>query len=160
MLEKLSLGKVRGLSHVFIFRNRPDEGKFAMDIGTNLNFVNLGFTAYYYSGEGNGDGLSLNRLGRVADERDQDGGYVQATYVIPTGTKLGVAVATNRQDLNNSDGAGASVMDSNDRWTVGAYHPLTKQLNLVAEYNSIESDDHAGVTAESDSISVGAILFF
>jgi len=132
----------------------------AMDIGTNLNFGNLGFTAYYYSGEGNGVGTSLNRLGQVADERDQDGGYVQATYVIPTGTKLGVAVATNRQDLNNSDGAGAAVMDSNDRWTVGAYHPLTKHLNLVAEYNSIESDDHAGVTAESDSISLGAILFF
>jgi len=51
----------------------------AMDIGTNLNYGNLGFTAYYYSGEGNGAGLSLNRLGDLANERDQDGGYVQAT---------------------------------------------------------------------------------
>ena len=25
-----------------------------LDIGTNINFGNLGFTAYYYSGEGNG----------------------------------------------------------------------------------------------------------
>jgi len=132
----------------------------AMDVGTTLNFGNLGFTAYYYSGEGNGDGTSLNRLGGVASERDQDGGYVQATYVIPTGTKLGVAFASNRQDLGSADAAGAAVMDSNDRWTVGAYHPLTKHLNLVAEYNAIESDDHAGVTAESDSLSLGAILFF
>jgi len=48
---------------------------------------------------------------------------------------------------------------------IGAYHPLTKHLNLVAEYNAIESQDHgagatSGVTAESDTISLGAILFF
>ncbi|MDB9717015.1 porin [Methylophilaceae bacterium] len=133
----------------------------AMDVGTTLNFGNLGFTAYYYSGEGNGVGTSLNRLGGVANERDQDGGYVQATYVIPTGTKLGVAIASNRQDLASGETAGATdAMDSNDRWTVGAYHPLTKHLNLVAEYNAIESKDHQGDKAESDSISVGAILFF
>jgi len=129
----------------------------AMDIGTNLNFGNLGFTAYYYSGEGNGVGTSLNRLGGLANENDQDGGYVQATYVIPTGTKLGVAVASSRQDVATGNATG---MDSNDRWTVGAYHPLTKHLNLVAEYNAIESEDSAGVNQESDSISVGAILFF
>ena len=92
--------------------------------------------------------------------QDQDGGYVQATYVIPTGTKLGVAVATTQQDLANSDAAGAAVFDSNDRWTVGAYHPLTKHLNLVAEYNDIESEDHSGVSAESQHINLGAILFF
>ena len=58
-----------------------------MDIGTNLNFGNLGFTAYYYSGEGNGvgtytyplDGCTLLQVPNVI----QDGGYVQATYVIP-----------------------------------------------------------------------------
>ena len=86
---------------------------------------------------------------------------MQGTYVIPTGTKLGVAFASSRQDLASGETAGATTaMDSNDRWTVGAYHPLTKHLNLVAEYNAIESDDHTGVTAESDSLSLGAILFF
>ena len=41
-------------------------------------------------------------------------------------------------------GETASLLNgSNDRWTVGAYHPLTKHLNLVAEYNAIESEDHA-----------------
>jgi len=133
----------------------------AMDVGTNLNFGNLGFVAYYYSGEGNGVGNSLNRLGDLANERDQDGGYVQATYVIPTGTKLGVAVASSRQDLASGETAGSTAaMDSNDRWTVGAYHPLTKHLNLVAEYNAIESKDHQGDKNESDSVSLGAILFF
>ena len=129
----------------------------ALDVGMNVNYGNIGLVAYYYSGEGNGVGTSLNRLGGLAAENDQDGGYVQATYVIPSGTKLGVAVASSRQDLANGNTTG---MDSNDRWTVGAYHPLTKHLNLVAEFNNIESDDHAGLSRESDSVSLGAILFF
>ena len=102
----------------------------------------------------------MNRLATNNSDRDQDGGYVQATYVIPSGTKIGVAAATSSQDLGSGDLAGAAVFDSNDRWTVGAYHPLTKHLNLVAEYNDIESDDHAGNSAESQHINLGAILFF
>jgi predicted porin len=132
----------------------------AQEIGANFNVGNLGLTAYYYTGEGNGDGLGLNRLATNNSDRDQDGGYVQATYVIPSGTKIGVAAATSSQDLGSGDAAGAAVFDSNDRWTVGAYHPLTKHLNLVAEYNDIESSDHAGTKAESQHMALGAILFF
>ena len=146
----------------------------AADVGAAFNVGNLGLVAYYYSGEGNGGGNSLNRLGGTGDaagtapnlsaagqERDQDGGYLQATYVIPSGTKLGIAVATSQNDLASGETAGGTAAgDSNDRWTVGAYHPLTKHLNLVAEYNDIESDDHAGNSAESQHFNLGAILFF
>ncbi len=36
-------------------------------------------------------------------------------------------------------------------WTVGAYHPLTKHLNLVAEYSNVESevDDSAEGTKQA-----------
>jgi predicted porin len=44
--------------------------------------------------------------------------------------------------------------------TIGAYHPLTKHLNLVAEYNNMESKAQNGNKRESDTISLGAILFF
>ena len=45
--------------------------------------------------------------------------------------------------------------------TVGAYHPLTKHLNLVAEYSNVEAEAHDTISdAESDIFSVGAILFF
>ena len=93
-------------------------------------------------------------------KRDSDGGYVQATYVIPTGTKLGVAYGVSNLDEASGETATALV-EKNDRWTVGAYHPLTKHLNLVAEYNKIESEGHAaGQSRESDTFSLGAILFF
>ena len=36
-------------------------------------------------------------------KRDSDGGYVQATYVIPTGTKLGVSYGISKLDDNAAD---------------------------------------------------------
>jgi len=39
-------------------------------------------------------------------------------------------------------------LEENSRWTVGAYHPLTKHLNLVAEFNSVESDGQTGTSRE------------
>jgi predicted porin len=142
-----------------------------MDVGTTLNFGNASVTGYYYSGEGVGSTMMGGFLGTsvggvdsgssaLGVERDSDGGYIQATYVIPAGTKLGVAYGTSRLDTAGADAANAAILDENNRWTVGAYHPLTKHLNLVAEYNDVESKDHAGVTSESSHISLGAILFF
>ena len=93
-------------------------------------------------------------------ERDSDGGYVQATYVIPTGTKLGVAYGVSNLDTASGE-TNATLVEENERWTVGAYHPLTKHLNLVAEYNSTESTGQTSSNSmENDTISLGAILFF
>ena len=130
-----------------------------IDIGTALTFGNAGLTAYYYSGEGLGTTFVGLRCNNGSVERDADGGYIQGTYVIPTGTKLGVAYGVSRLDLASGE-TNASLVEENNRWTVGAYHPLTKHLNLVAEYNQIESESQGGANNESSAISVGAILFF
>jgi predicted porin len=130
------------------------------DIGTTLNFGNAAVTAYYYNGEGAGNGvLGFNGADANGNERDSDGGYIQATYVVPTGTKLGVAYGVTRLDQATATDT-ASLVDEQSRWTVGAYHPLTKHLNLVAEYNSIEEESHNNISNEADAISLGAILFF
>jgi predicted porin len=117
------------------------------DIGASIAMGNLGLTGYYYNGEGVGTtimgSLGYNATGTTTGagkKRDSDGGYVQATYVIPTGTKLGVAYGVSNLDEASGETATALV-EKNERWTVGAYHPLTKHLNLVAEYNKIESDE-------------------
>ena len=129
------------------------------DIGVNVNSGNLGLTAYYYDGEGGGSGvLGYYGADSTGKEHDSDGGYLQATYVIPTGTKLGLAYGTTRVD-NNSASDAALVKEQN-RWTLGAYHPLTKHLNLVAEYNDIEVESHNSIENDAQAISLGAILFF
>ena len=153
-----------GFSNYEVASTVGDYEAVAGEVGAQFSAGNLQLTAYYYSGEGNGDGNGLNRLAEKAtaagNNRENDGGYLQATYVIPSGTKIGVAVATSQQDLGPGEAVGTAAHDSNDRWTVGAYHPLTKHLNLVAEYNDIESDDHNGNSAESQHINLGAIIFF
>ena len=162
----LNLGSTTGKVWVSGISNEVSIGAVdhdvtVMDIGINLNSGNAGLTAYYYSGEGAGLTTNVNGASganAAGVERDSDGGYVQGTYVIPTGTKLGVAYG--RSSLDKINAADTAILDQNERWTVGAYHPLTKHLNLVAEFNSVESKDHQGDKAESDSISLGAILFF
>jgi predicted porin len=130
-----------------------------VDVGLNVNAGNLGLTGYYYSGEGVGTTL-LGNLGATStgQKRDSDGGYIQATYVLPTKTKLGFAFGSSNLDRAHS--TDTTIINKNERITIGAYHPLTKHLNLVAEYNDIESRVHDGTKGESQSGSLGAILFF
>jgi len=139
----------------------------AIDIGANVNVGDFGLTAYYYDTNNGGTtvlgGTSFVAVGNKLKGRDSDGGYVQATYTLPTKTKLGVAYGVSNLDKASGRTAAqeATIVDKNDRITIGAYHPLTKNLNLVAEYNKIESEGHgSGNNTENKSVSLGAILFF
>jgi len=142
----------------------------AYGIGAQISTGNLGLVAYYYDADGVGTtgkfARGLYNAGTAAAPnfkgRDSDGGYVQATYVIPTGTKLGLSYGVSNLDTASGEAKSVALVESNERWTVGAYHPLTKHLNLVAEYSDFKSETHeAGVKDhESDVFSLGAILFF
>jgi len=132
----------------------------AADIGANVNAGNAGLTAYYYKGEGVGTTLLLgNGYDSTKGKRDSDGGYLQATYILPTKTKFGVAYGRSTLDLASGESTSALVKE-NERMTVGLYHPLTKHLNLVAEWNDIESRSHNGLKNQHNTGSLGAILFF
>jgi predicted porin len=130
------------------------------DLGATINAGNLGLTGYYYKGEGLGTTFAFaNGYSTTGGKRDSDGGYIQGTYILPTKTKLGLAYGRSNLDLATADTAG-TLVDFNERMTVGLYHPLTKHLNLVAEWNNIESKAHNGNKQESTTGSLGAILFF
>ena len=129
------------------------------DIGANINFAGFGLTGYYGAGEGMGttvqfrDGVDAN--GRKRDNRDW---YTQATYVLPTKTKIGLSYGESRVE---STGAADTIADKyeNSMATVGLYHPLTKHLNIVAEYSNVESQLDT-LKGKSKTSSLGAILFF
>jgi len=152
-----------GASYKVKNSNNAEYDAEAADLGIALNFGNLGLVGYIYNGDGAGTTF-WGTLGSTAAgvTRDSDGGYVQATYVIPSGTKLGVAYGVSNLDLAAGETAAANpnLVEENSRWTVGAYHPLTKHLNLVAEYNNTQSDSHGNNEQESQALSLGAILFF
>jgi len=154
--------EVTGLS-TGVAGTTTDERATAFEAGVSTSIYNINLVAYGYSGEGVGTtGLLVDGFDTTGKKRDSDGGYLQATYVIPTGTKLGVAYGVSKLDNTTTDGNTNNLVSENSRLTVGAYHPLTKHLNLVAEYNKIESESMATAQSdsESDIISVGAILFF
>jgi len=138
-----------------------DEDAQSFEAGIATTVMNIGLTAYAYSGEGVGTtGMLVQGFDATGSARDSDGGYVQATYVIPMGTKLGVSYGVSKLDDNTAD-AGANLVKENNRLTIGAYHPLTKHLNLVAEFSAVESESHsAAPDQKQDIFSVGAILFF
>ena len=141
-----------------------DNDAYSAEIGATMNFGNASLTGYYYTGEGAGTtGFLMDGFDSAGNSRDSDGAFVQATYVIPAGTKVGVSYGRSDLDATATDVANAvGIVSRNEMWTVGAYHPLTKHLNLVAEYNDTTTESMLGTVAdnESDSISVGAILFF
>ena len=139
--------------------NFDDRVAYAGDIGANLNLAGFGLTGYYYGGQGIGQTVQFQGAFDAAGKmRDSQGGYVQATYILPTKTKLGASWGrstiekTGTTDLGNRD-----IEDS--MWALGLYHPLTKHLNLVAEYTDTESKQSAG-TGHGRTGSLGAILFF
>jgi predicted porin len=140
-----------------------DDRATAWDIGATVNVAGFGLTGYYGQGDGIGQTLQLNQgFDSNGKSRDSDQWYVQATYTLPgVGTKLGASYGESTLDGNRAD----TFKDIEDSmWTVGAYHPLTKHLNLVAEYSQSERDvsnrGAADDKAKAKTIALGAILFF
>ncbi len=134
------------------------------DVGAKVAYQGLGLVGYYYDGDGL-DNQAANQGGTSGlfngggNKSKDSGGYVQATFVVPTiGTKLGASWGTS-----NTKSATNTYDVENESWIIGAYHPLTKSLNLVAEYTSQEIKDNVSTSkrkVEQDTISLGAILFF
>jgi len=132
-----------------------DDRATAFEAGISTSISNINLVAYAYSGEGIGTTAMLrDGFDATGKMRDSDGGYVQATYVIPTGTKLGVSYGISNLDDNAAD-AGDSLVEENSMLTVGAYHPLTKHLNLVAEYSLVEAEAHDTVSDSESNIFSG-----
>lgn len=142
-----------------------DERASAWEIGGKVSVAGFGLVGYYYDGKGFGSsGLAspfslASGLGINGADQDVDGGYVQGTYTLPgIGTKLGLSWGQSNIDGN----AGAADFE-NESWIIGAYHPLTKSLNLVAEYTDTDYENVGnirGLDAEAKTIALGAILFF
>ena len=159
-------GKVwaSGISQNVQLTANTDDRASAWDIGANVNVAGFGLTGYYGQGEGLGTVVQFNNgytAGGVA--RDSKDWYVQGTYTVPTiGTKLGLSYGESTLDGQTADTFNET---SREQWTVGAYHPITKSVNLVAEYTNLDSNVDsktagASTSVSSRTVSLGAILFF
>jgi hypothetical protein len=137
------------------------DNAYAGDIGANVNVAGFGLTGYYYGGQGVGITAMMREGFNIAKQaRDSDGGYVQATYVLPTKTKVGISWGQSNLDRKGTGDLATNSIKEQEMWTVGAYHPLTKHLNLVAEYDHAVDRAQNNAQETSNTVSAGAILFF
>lgn len=155
---------VSGITQDLELATGGSERADAFDIGANINVAGFGLTGYYYDGDGIGTTVQFaGALDASGKTRDSKGGYVQATYTIPgPGTKLGVSWGRSKLEANSTTSEGLLGLPDdieNSMWTVGVYHPLTKHLNLVAEYSDAETEI-GSLEGDTKTVSLGAILFF
>ena len=147
----------------------------AVDVGAKISFAGLGLVGYYYDGKNIGGssmafggGTSLSGLNNDvgADDRDVKGGYAQVTYKLPVGTTLGASYGISKIDQTAGDRtlntAALTGNFENESVIVGAYHPVTKHLNLVGEYTNTEYQNISnfkGYDGKAKTFALGAILF-
>jgi predicted porin len=157
-------GDVTGKIWVSGFQQKVEgmlDNAYAGDIGANVNVAGIGLTGYYYGGQGVGITATMRECFTVGKQaRDSDGGYVQATYVLPTKTKVGISWGESNLDRKHSTDLLTNSIKSQEMLTVGVYHPLTKHLNLVAEYDHSVDRAQNDVQEISNTVAAGAILFF
>jgi predicted porin len=152
--------KVEGLT---VGANKESDRATAWDICTSLKIADFGLVGYYGQGKGIGQTVQLlNGFDANGKRRDSDQWYVQGSYtILCVGTKL--AASYGKSTLDGNSGEDLSSLKQ-DMWTVGAYHPLTKHLNLVAEYSQAKDKTNFRTAADTDlkakTVSLGAILFF
>jgi predicted porin len=158
-------GKVwaSGISQQMQFAS-VDRTSTAWDLGANVNAAGFGLTGYYGEGKGLGTVVQFNEAYTNAfAKRKSEDWYTQATYSLPgVGTKLGLSYGESKlKGVANDDAFNSS---TREQITFGAYHPITKHLNLVAEYTELDTktDVVSGTdtSVKAKTISAGAILFF
>ena len=142
---------------------RSGETAYSADIGANLKVAGFDLTGYYYGGEGTGTTFMLaDGYSTTGYARDVDGGYVQVKYTLPTKTVAGISWGQSNLDraTGETTTSHANLVKTNEMWTAGIYHPITKSVNLVAEYSHLTSENQSGQENKNNVGSIGGILFF
>lgn len=132
-----------------------------LDLGGKIAIGPITAVANWYTAKGLGTTvlnlLDTDALGRP---RSSDGFYVQG---LATFGKVSLGASYGESNLDRTAfeiAAGNTLVDKNSSYIGQVRYGLTDWVTLLAEYTHAMSEAHGGNEAESDSIAVGAILFF
>jgi predicted porin len=136
-----------------------DFDSFGFDVGGKITFGQAEFLAWYYQGEGIGTtALFLLASDGAGNERDSDGFLAQFTYKFGD-LKLGLNYGESNLDLATGE-AVSNLVEKNQKYTVGAYYSLTKNLTLLGEFTDTNAQAHNGIENDSSNFNLGAYLSF
>jgi predicted porin len=136
-----------------------DFDSFGFDVGGKVTFGPVEFLAWYYQGEGMGTtALYLFSDDGLGNERDSDGFLAQVTYKLGD-TKIGLNYGESNLDLASGE-ALSDLVKTNKKYTLGAYHSLTENFTLLAEFTDVNAEAHTGAENDSNNFNIGAYLSF
>jgi len=136
-----------------------DFDSFGFDIGGKITFGSLEALAWYYQGEGLGTtALFLFGATAAGNERDSDGFLAQVTYKFGD-LKVGINYGESSLDLAPGEPV-SNLVETNSKYTAGAYYSLTKNLTLIAEFTQTKAEAHNGTENESSNFNIGAYLSY
>jgi predicted porin len=139
--------------------NVGDFDSSGFDVGGKVTLGSLEFLGWYYAGKGMGTtALYLRGATAAGAERDSDGFLAQVTYKLGD-TKLGINYGESNLDLASGE-APSDLVQTNKKYTLGAYHSLTENLTLLGEFSDVNSEAHNGIENDASNFNVGAYLSF
>lgn len=136
-----------------------DFDSFGFDVGGKFTLGQAEFLAWYYQGEGMGTtALYLFSDNGAGQERDSDGFLAQVTYKFGD-LKLGINYGESNLDLASGE-ASSNLVETNKKYTLGAYYSLTENLTLLGEFTDTKAEAHNGIENDSSNFNLGAYLSF
>jgi hypothetical protein len=134
----------------------------AADVFAKFDVGGFEVDASYYGGKGLGTtGLFFLADDGLGHARKSSGYLLQGTYKFDK-LKVGVNYGVSKlQYANYSDSLTTpTLLDSNNKVTVGAYYSLTKNLTILAEASDVWTKAHDGGENKSVNGNFGAFLSF
>jgi hypothetical protein len=132
-----------------------------MDLGGKVTVGPISAVANWYTAKGLGTtALNLLDTDALGNPRSSDGFYVQGLATFGK-VSLGASYGQSNLDLTAGETAiGNTLVRRNSSYLGQVRYGLTDWVTLLAEYTKAMSEAHNGNEADSNSIALGAILFF
>jgi predicted porin len=132
-----------------------------LDVGGKLTVGPFSAVANWYTARGLGTTvLNLLDTDALGNPRSSDGFYLQGLATFGK-VSLGASYGESNLDLTDTEiAAGNTLVRTNSSYVGQIRYGLTEWVTLLAEYTKAMSEAHGGNEADSNSIALGAILFF
>lgn len=132
-----------------------------VDVGGKLTAGPITAVANWYTGRGLGTTvLNLFDTDALGNPRESSGFYLQALATFGK-FSIGGSYGQNNLELTANEIALANTLVRRNSSVIGQVrYGLTSWVTLLSEYTKTQSKAHNGNEADSDSIALGAILFF
>jgi predicted porin len=138
--------------------NTVEYSSSAFDFGGKYDINGFEVMGWYYTANGVGTtGLYVLSQDAAGHPRHSDGFIAQVTYKIGP-TKVGFNYGESKLDPTALDPG--TLVQKNDKWTLGVYHNLTENLQIMSEFSRIQSQNDFGQTNSSWNLNAGLFLSF